>query len=439
MNELDRSAIIALFRRAGAVRLYVKRLAPNDNSKNQVYLGGSYAVLNQFPFEEPVAVPSDKGRAVIHARVPLEWLRTDGTSEPARNTKLILYPQYPEVRLSGFLLGCTSAPNTLMTSRIDGRLLFLGVTADRRVLACAVAPDSAVANELASAGVFTDASLLVPITWTDEAERRDRLLAALLEISRRGWIESVRLDSAGNLVPCRARNCGGYTLEACLGIIPNSRSEPDFEGYEIKQFAVRDFQRFSAKSPITLFTPEPTIGYYAEAGVRAFVERFGYPDTRGREDRRNFGGRFVHGKRLKRTGLTLSLRGADAATGRIVDATGAIELVNDAGVVAAGWPFASLLGHWNRKHAEVAYVPSTNQEAGAYYRFSSTVFLGYGTDFGRLMRAIAVGAAYYDPGIKLEGVSGPAPREHRRSQFRTGFRDLEQCYERFEAVVLAVT
>ncbi len=437
MNELDRSAIIALFRRAGAVRLYVKRLAPNDNSKNQVYLGGSYAVLNQFPFEEPMAVPSDKGRAVIHARVPLEWLRTDATSEPARNTKLILYPQYPEVRLSGFLLGCASAPNALMTSRVDGRLLFLGVTADRRVIACAVAADSTVANELAAAAVFTDASLLVPITWTDEAERRDRLLAALLEIANRGWIESVRLDSAGNLVPCHARNCGGYTLEACLGITPNSRSEPDFEGYEIKQFAVRDFQRFGAKSPITLFTPEPTIGYYAEAGVRAFVERFGYPDTRGRADRRNFGGRFVHGKRLSRTGLTLTLRGADADTGRITDATGAIELVNDEGEVAAGWPFASLIGHWNRKHAEVAYVPALARKGEASaYRFASTIFLGYETGFDRLMWTVAIGETYYDPGIKVEGVLGGTAREHRRSQFRIGFHSLGRLYRRFEGVAL---
>lgn len=437
MHELDRGGIIECFRRAGAVRLYVKRLAPNDNSKNQVYLGGSYAVLNQFPFEEPVAVPSEKGRAVIHARFPLHWLRADGTTEPASHTKLILYPQYPEVRLSGFLRGCTSAPNALMTSRTAGRLLFLGVTAKRQVLACAVAEDSVVARELAALDVFRDTTMLVPITWTDEAERRDRLLSALLEISRRGWIESVRLDSAGNLVPCRARNCGGYTLEACLGITPNSRSEPDFEGYEIKQFAVSDFQRFRPKSPITLFTPEPTIGYYAEAGVRAFVERFGYPDTRGREDRRNFGGRFLHGRRLERTGLTLTLRGADALTGRIIDAEGAIELTNDAGEVAAGWPFASLIGHWNRKHSEVAYVPSLQRRIEpSAYRFASSVFLGLETDFGRLMRAIASGAVYYDPGIKVEGLASCEPKEHRRSQFRVGFASLSLLYSQFEGIVL---
>ena len=33
----------------GAVRFYAKRLAPNDNSKNQVYLGGGFGALNIIP------------------------------------------------------------------------------------------------------------------------------------------------------------------------------------------------------------------------------------------------------------------------------------------------------------------------------------------------------------------------------------------------------
>lgn len=434
MNEFDLDSVIGAFRRAGAARLFAKRLAPNDNSKNQIYLGGSYALLNQFPFEEPKAVPSPKGRAVIHARFPLEWLKDDGSTEPARSTKLILYPQYPEVRLSGFLQGCSAAPSGLLTSRDSGRLLLLGVTGDRRVLARALPATARAALQLEAGGAFRAGELLVPLTWADPADRKDRLLAALRDIAQLGWIESVRLDRTGKLVPCKARNCGGYTLEARLGIAPNSRAEPDFEGYEIKQFAVKDFRRFRAKSLITLFTPEPTAGLYATAGVHAFVERFGYPDVGGRFDRLNFGGRFVHGKRLARTGLTLRLYGADPATGRILDAGGAIELVDDHGVIAAAWPFASLIGHWNRKHAEVAYVPSQSRSDPRMYRYASTVFLGYGTDFGRFMGAMAVGAACYDPGIKIEGASSSSPKEHRRSQFRIPFSRLPELYSSFECV-----
>ena len=36
----------------GAVRFYAKRLAPNDNSKNQVYLGGGFGALNVIPHGE---------------------------------------------------------------------------------------------------------------------------------------------------------------------------------------------------------------------------------------------------------------------------------------------------------------------------------------------------------------------------------------------------
>jgi hypothetical protein len=33
----------------GAVRFYAKRLAANDNSKNQIYLGGGFGALNILP------------------------------------------------------------------------------------------------------------------------------------------------------------------------------------------------------------------------------------------------------------------------------------------------------------------------------------------------------------------------------------------------------
>ncbi|MEO0062747.1 MAG: hypothetical protein RLZZ08_1307, partial [Pseudomonadota bacterium] len=34
-----------------------------------------------------------------------------------------------------------------------------------------------------------------------------------------------------------------YTLEAELGITPNGIAEPDFQGWEVKQYGVRDFVR----------------------------------------------------------------------------------------------------------------------------------------------------------------------------------------------------
>src|SRR3546814_14536668 len=83
--------------------------------------------------------------------------------------------------------------------------------------------------------------------------------------------------------PYAARNGGGYTLEAELGITPNGYAEPDFMGWEIKQYGVRDFVSFRPKYPVTLMTPEPTGGVYRTEGVAAFMRRFGYTD----QDRKN--------------------------------------------------------------------------------------------------------------------------------------------------------
>ncbi len=40
------------------------------------------------------------------------------------------------------------------------------------------------------------------------------------------------IKSDGSITPYLARNGGGYTLEAELGILPNSYSEPDLLGWE---------------------------------------------------------------------------------------------------------------------------------------------------------------------------------------------------------------
>lgn len=130
------------------------------------------------------------------------------------------------------------------------------------------------------------------------------------------------------------------------------------------------------------------------------------------------------------------LTGADRETGKVTEADGSISLIDHMGHVAAGWPFASLIEHWNRKHAEAAYVPSMKLADPLRFRYADTVFLGFGTDFGRFMRALALGAVCYDPGIKLEGASSATPKPHKRSQFRVPFADLHRLYARFEAVIL---
>jgi hypothetical protein len=48
----------------GAARFYAKRLAPNDNSKNQVYLGGGFGALNIIPHGEVESDDSSRAGSV---------------------------------------------------------------------------------------------------------------------------------------------------------------------------------------------------------------------------------------------------------------------------------------------------------------------------------------------------------------------------------------
>ena len=72
------------------------------------------------------------------------------------------------------------------------------------------------------------------------------------------------------------------------------------------------------------------------------------------------------------------------------------------------------MGIWNRKHAQAVYVPAlARQEPERQYSYGPKVRLGEGTDFTRLVAALAAGADYYDPGIKLEGYSDISKLVHQ--------------------------
>ena len=89
----------------GVNKLIFKRLSPNDNSKNQIYLGSSYDILQTIPMGEIYIDRSkkDSKRDRFKANINFYWLDTTGEIFHATKSQLILYPKYPEVRLSGFL------------------------------------------------------------------------------------------------------------------------------------------------------------------------------------------------------------------------------------------------------------------------------------------------------------------------------------------------
>lgn len=427
--------LVGLFMKAGVSRLYAKTLADNDNSKNQVYFGPHFDILNIFP-NEGILPDSSGSNPIFKARLRFGWLQSDGRVAPAPHAQIILYPQYPEVRFSGFLRGCAAPPSSLMTQRLAGRVLFLGVTVDGGIVGFVAAPDSAIAAEYRATASASATGVFNEIDHADilgVLRSRRILINELSRIHHTGWIESKQLDESRNIRPCNAPQCGGFTLEAELNIPKNSRSEPDFLGWEIKQHSVGSFDKYNT-GVITLMTPEPTGGFYHSDGPEAFVRRFGYPDRKGRPDRLNFGGIHKVGAVHGLTGLQLRLSGYDVASDRLVRADGQLELVNDSGVVAAAWAFAGLMAHWARKHALCAYVPSMCRTSPRReYFYGHTVRLATGTDYMLFLRALAAGVIFYDPGIKVEHASSKAVVK-RRSQFRVKSQNIEFLYRAVEHV-----
>lgn len=420
----------------GCQKIFVKTLSPNDNSKNQVYLGGSFEVLNILPISDiKTEDPGDWNRERFKASLNFSWINQDGRIYPAPKSQLILYPKYPEVRFSGFLAGCENPPSELMTQRLAGRLLFFSVTDRGNILGFVVDPDSEIAMEYAKIEKLSLHGVFDVIELPQAENTREKLIAELQRIHRLDWILSKRLDKHGNVLPCPSPNCGGYTLEAELGITPNGYSEPDYLGWEVKQFGVSNLNKLDS-AVITLMTPEPTHGYYVSEGVEAFIRKYGYKDIAGREDRMNFGGVHKIDSRHERTQLKLKLIGFDQDSGRIRNADGKIALLDQNDNEAASWSFSSLLLHWNRKHNQACYVPSISVINGdRKYKFGNNVILGIGTDFQLFLIQMALGNIVYDPGIKLENLS-TSPRVKRRSQFRIKSKQLSSLYRESEIVHL---
>jgi hypothetical protein len=288
-------------------------------------------------------------------------------------------------------------------------------------------------SDWSQTGVFID----IPLSLNPFKTSRTILISELRRIYERNWIESQKLDGTGTAKPYSARNGGGYTLEAELGIRPNGFAEPDFMGWEVKQFGVSDFTNYRPKSPVTLMTPEPTGGTYKSEGLPTFMRRYGYPDHSGIEDRINFGGKYVcNGDYHHETGLRLVLEGYDTDTGKITDMEGQIALRSRDDELAASWRFSDVLSHWNRKHAQAAYVPSLFKTPPAMYCYGPKILMCEQTDFILFLAGIANGSVYYDPAIKAEAISTLKPIYKRRSQFRIQHQDLTEMYRAHENIIL---
>lgn len=447
-RDLALADLLSCYRKQGVSRLIYKPLSPNDNSKNQLYVGGHLTDFNFLPTQDIVESQStsnkakdSKRRVKFIAELKLSWLSSECQLYFAPNAKLIYYPQYPEVRLSGFVKGCPVDMGGWMDparkGRSKGRVLIFGVTGTGQIIAYLATPDSRIAKEIQEypclqlSGVFNDIEVNGP---NRSGDPKDILISELQRIHKKHWIEGKRLNGEGIINPCAAQNGGGYTLEAELGVVPNGIAEPDFMGWEIKQFGVNKCHLINSK-PLTLMMPEPDGGFYGEHGIQAFVRRYGYRSERT-ADRLDFTGRHIANHVCEKSGLKLITDGFDLQSSTITSAAGSVALIDGNYKVASSWSFAKIMKHWKKKHARAAYIPSlsmTPSDCIKCYSYCNNIRLFEGTTFNKLLQAINKHYVYYDPGINLKNVS-TAPKAKARSQFRIKSAVLKNLYDSQEDI-----
>lgn len=421
--------LLTLLGGQGVRTAYVKLLsAQQDNSKNQIYLGGGLdGVTNLFPAtihsraasESTGKRRSSAGAPKLEARLNFAWLGGNGDRTDAPNTRIIDYFQYPEVRLSGFLKD-SDGPDALRRDaqgQYGRRILVMGTATDGKVVGLVLTErdDPLVASFpdlpfAARGGVLR--TLIVD--GTPDASPAQLLHNQMTAVVRGGWYTS-RINRGGVVGPFAGAQGGGYTLEALLGVAANGNKAPDLHGYEIKSYS---------GSRISLMTPTPDLGFQGKHTFREFMERWAHPGDKGDGSLR-FTGLHRVGITNVRTGLAMRVRGYDRLEDRFGDpAEIVVELIHgDSGEVAAGWSLEKLGNCWNAKHANALYIALEKRNADdglAEYRYASRWLIGRGTDVWRLLRAIDRGTVFYDPADSIYSDG----RSKVRSQWRINASDL---------------
>lgn len=456
----------------GATRAILKILPKNANDKNQVYLASSFSALyNNFSLtltDRGMSSSLTKTASKPGSHIPeavfkdFAWVRRDGSMVKARNVKAIVYTQYPEARLSGFQTVENTMPQSLSVTYVKAnpdsqRLLVMACMPGGACLAMVyLGIPATLAAEIAALPGLEGSKVCKLLTV--EQNYSEMLFGQLKKIVARP-MKGCRMNAFGMTLPFTGTQVCGYTLEHALGIVPNSAKDGDIYGIELKTHT---------QVKVTLFTPEPDFGPYAES-FDGFMHKYG--SLVG--DALRVTGVHRAGVRCSGTGLTLKVREyrvAPSPAGMkpdwIRDASGekqaypynpatsltskmdAVEVVleDDEGQVAAGWSLERLMNNWGVKHNEVIYVSASKARntdpvesaAGFAYKvtFASKVIWCRGTSAERLLKAIADGVIFLDPAPKL--VPGDAGQTKRRSQWRVNdiSSAINALYEKVESRVL---
>ena len=434
-ESVNMDKISSVMRRSGAKRILIKRLANNDNSKQQIYLGSDFSVIQDLPVKEIVSSGMTSKGAIFKAALDLFWITPDGNKEQAIHSQIILYPKYPEIRLSGVLQKCTLSPSELMKSpslherkerKEKHRYMVIGIC-EKHVLAYMSHWDDEISKEINSK---INTNVLRPVfsiffeDQIDISDSKKLLIDRLKKVFSLGFIPSQRLERNGKIIQYNASNGAGLTLESFFNIIPNGKSEPDFIDWELKAHS---------SGPVTLMTPEPNSGLYLDDFL-IFMNKYA---TGKKDNRMDFSSIHKVGIENKKTNLSLNLEGYDLEKEEIFDPSGGLNLRNGNGDLLAGWSFEKLLNHWKKKHAKTCFVSyvSKKENINKSYRYGPSVTLATGAELKKLFTSLATAVIYYDPGINIKFNDGKK-KIKKRNQFRIKLKDIDNIYTVTEQINL---
>ncbi len=423
----------------GVTRILLKPLSNNDNSKQQIYFGGDFEVIQDFPLGEIRADGESSKGPIFKAPLKLFWITPEGEFEEAEGSQIILYPKYPEIRLSGFLRGCSAAPSHLMKPPtaeerelylIKKRGMILGLSEDR-IFAYVGSWDEDISKEILEYTEQNPDKQVLSVFYeyySCLADSQDLLIEKLKNIYHKGPIRSQRLDAAGNVILYDAPNGAGFTLECEFGIIPNGNANPDFLDWELKA---------RSKSNTTLMTPEPDIGLYRDS----YAQFMNSHANRRNPEKLYFTAKHQPGIRNLETKLTLFIEGYDLQKKKITHSEGGYFLKNDNGEIAAGWTFSKLLNHWKNKHTKTCYVSYKDSqiEGHTHYHFGPKVCLAQGASIEKFLDALSTGIVVHDPGCKyaVDPKTGKW-KQKKRNQFRVSAGNSPSLYDDYKELDLSV-
>lgn len=443
--------IIDRIKSIGVDKAVLKVLPKNANDKNQAYILRNYTPLHAIfaltVTERGASTSKDcpkPGNNIPEAVFDeFHWVDSNGTLVKAKNVKVIVYTQYPEARLSGFLTVENTMPHSLSSTFTKAnpkakRLIVLGRTPGGGCVALMyldLSEDLLREISVLPGLEGSRACKLLTIPQGYSEKLFSQLKNDVINQPHRGC----RLGVQGNTLAFTGTQVCGYTLEHALGIIPNAGINGDLYGIELKAHTM---------PKVTLFTTEPDFGQYSE-NFEKFMTTYGYESTSGEW---RVTGLHRADAPCAKTKLTLQVREyhavdpEDAKSDWVRDEQGerksypydpgtpltgkmnAVEvvLVDDTGGVAAGWSLGRLMNNWGAKHNEVVYISADKTKSqsaedirlGFKYQvnFLPTVIWCRETSAERLLNAICAGTIFLDPGPKF--VADKRSKNKRRCQWR---------------------